>query len=32
MEKITAADVQKAAQQFLRDDAQWKLEVTPAGS
>ena len=30
MEKITAADVQKAAQQYLRDDAQWKLEVTPA--
>ncbi|MBS0409664.1 MAG: insulinase family protein [Proteobacteria bacterium] len=32
MERITAADVQKSAQRYLRDDAQWKLEVTPAGS
>lgn len=32
MERVTAADVRKAAQQYLHDDAQWKLEVTPAGS
>jgi len=32
MERITASDVQKTAQRYLRDDAQWKLEVTPAGS
>ncbi|HEX7757879.1 MAG TPA: insulinase family protein [Caulobacteraceae bacterium] len=32
MERVTADDVRKAAQQYLRDDAQWKLEVTPAGS
>ncbi|MGA0599541.1 M16 family metallopeptidase [Caulobacter sp. KR2-114] len=32
MERITISDVQKTAQRYLRDDAQWKLEVTPAGS
>ena len=32
MERITAADVRKAAQQYLRDDAQWKLEITPSAA
>jgi zinc protease len=30
IEKITPADVRRAAQQYLRDDAAWKLEVRPA--
>jgi zinc protease len=30
MERITAADVRKAAQRYLRDDTEWKLEITPA--
>jgi len=28
-ERVTAADVQRAAQAVLRDDKAWKLEVTP---
>ncbi len=30
LERVSAADVQKAAQTYLRDDKAWKLEVKPA--
>ncbi|HEY5107807.1 MAG TPA: insulinase family protein [Caulobacteraceae bacterium] len=30
-ERVSAADVRKTAQHYLRDDAAWKLEVKPAG-
>ena len=31
-ERVTPADVRRAAQRYLRDEAAWKLEVKPAGS
>jgi zinc protease len=30
-EKVTAGDIQKAAQAYLKDDKAWKLEVKPQG-
>ncbi|HWA63694.1 MAG TPA: insulinase family protein [Caulobacteraceae bacterium] len=32
LERISAADVQKAAQRYLKDESEWKLEVVPAAS
>jgi zinc protease len=29
LERVTAADVQKAAQTYLRDETAWKLEIRP---
>ncbi len=29
LERVSAADVEKAAQAYLRDDAAWKLEIRP---
>jgi len=31
LQRVTAEDIQKAAQTYLRDDTAWKLEVRPAG-
>jgi zinc protease len=31
LERVTAADVRKAAQTYLRDEAAWKLEIKPQG-
>jgi zinc protease len=32
VERVTAEDIQKAAQTYLKDDRAWKLEVKPAGA
>ena len=29
LEHVSAADVEKAAQSYLRDDTAWRLEITP---
>jgi len=31
VQRVTAEDIQKAAQTYLKDDRAWKLEVKPAG-
>jgi zinc protease len=32
VQRVTAEDIQKAAQTYLKDDRAWKLEVVPAGA
>ena len=32
VQRVTAEDIEKAAQTYLRDDHAWKLEVKPAGA
>ena len=32
VQRVTAEDIQRAAQTYLRDDRAWKLEVKPAGA
>jgi zinc protease len=32
VQRVTAEDIQKAAQTYLKDDRAWKLEVKPAGA
>jgi hypothetical protein len=29
LERVSAADIEKAAQTYLRDGAAWKLEIRP---
>jgi len=32
VQRVTAEDIQKAAQTYLKDDRAWKIEVKPAGA